>query len=67
MLDTAIRELGARGKAYAQAEHDYRVALAEKTLSERDKGAPVTVCSDICRGDWKIAKLCFERGVATGV
>ena len=32
MLDAAIRELGTRGRAYAQAEHDYRVALAEKTL-----------------------------------
>ena len=29
MLDAAIRELGTRGRAYAQAEHDYRVALAE--------------------------------------
>lgn len=64
MLDAAIRELGTRGKAYAQAEHDYRIALAEKTLEERDKGTPATVCSDICRGDRKIAKLRFERDVA---
>ena len=44
MLDAAIRELGIRGRAYAQAEHDYRIALAEKTLLERDKGTPVTLC-----------------------
>ena len=64
MLDTAIRELGTRGRAYAQAEHDYRVALAEKTLLERDKGTPATICSDVCRGDRKIAKLRFDRDVA---
>ena len=64
MLDTAIRDLGTRGRAYAQAEHDYRVALAEKTLVERDKGTPATICSDVCRGDRKIAKLRFERDVA---
>ena len=64
MLDAAIRELGTRGRAYAQGEHDYRIALAEKTLLERDKGTPVTICSDVCRGDRKIAKLRFERDVA---
>lgn len=64
MLDAAIRELGTRGRAYAKAEHDYRVALAEKTLIERDKGTPATICSDVCRGDRKIAKLRFERDVA---
>ena len=64
MLDAAIRELGTRGRAYAQAEHDYRVALAEKMLIERDKGTPATICSDVCRGDRKIAKLRFERDVA---
>ena len=64
MLDAAIRELGTRGRAYALAEHDYRVALAEKTLTERDKGTPATICSDVCRGDRKIAKLRFERDVA---
>lgn len=64
MLDTAVKELGTRGRAYAQAEHDYRVALAEKTLLERDKGTPATICSDVCRGDRKIAKLRFERDVA---
>ena len=67
MLDAAIRELGTRGRAYAQAEHDYRIALAEKTLLERDKGTPVTICSDVCRGDRKIAKLRFERDVAEAV
>ena len=63
MLESAIKELGKRGRAYAEAERDYRVALAQKTLAERDKGMPVTIISDICRGDPVIAKAKFERDV----
>lgn len=64
MLDAAIRELGIRGRSYAQAEKDYRVAMARKILEERDKGTPVTIISDICRGNPEIAKLRFERDCA---
>ena len=64
LLDSAIRELGNRGRAFAQAEHDYRVELSKKVLLERDKGTPVTIISDVCRGDPHIAKLRFERDVA---
>lgn len=64
LLDKAINQFGKRGRAYAQAEHDYRVAMAKKVLLERDKGTPVTIISDVCRGDSEIAKLRFERDVA---
>ena len=64
LLDKAIGQLGARGRARAQAEHDYKVALSKKILLERDKGTPVTIISDICRGDREIAMLRFERDVA---
>jgi hypothetical protein len=64
LLDTAVRELGKRGQKYAQAEHDYKVRLSQQILIERDKGMPVTIISDICRGNAEIAKLRFERDVA---
>ena len=64
LLDAAIRELGVRGRAYAQAERDYRVAMSRKILEERDKGTPVTIISDICRGTPEIAKMRFERDCA---
>lgn len=64
LLDKAIAQLGVRGRSYAQAEHDYRVALRKKILLERDKKTPVTIISDICRGDPEIAKLRFEKDVA---
>ena len=64
LLDRAVKELSVRGRVYAQAECDYKVALAKKMLVERDKGMPVTILSDVCRGDIHIAKLRFERDVA---
>ena len=38
LVDSALRQLGARGRERAKAEHDYRVALSKKILIERDKG-----------------------------
>lgn len=64
MLDAAVKQLGVRGKAYAQAERDYRVAMARKIMEERGKGTPVTIISDLCRGNSEIAKLRFERDCA---
>ena len=64
LLDRALAEFGSRGRAHADAEQKYRVAIAQKILAERDKGTPVTIMSDICRGDREIAKLKFERDVA---
>ena len=62
LLDAAVQELGKRGRSYAQSEH--RIALAKRILDERSKGTPVTIISDICRGDREIAKLRFERDCA---
>jgi hypothetical protein len=64
LLDAAVKQLGVRGKAYAQAERDYKVALAKRIIQEREKGTPVTIISDICRGDTEIARLRFERDCA---
>ena len=67
LLDAAIKQLGIRGRAYAQAEHDYRVAMRKKILDERSKGTPVTIISDLCRGDPEVAKLRLERDIALTV
>lgn len=67
LLDTAIRQLGIRGRAYAQAERDYRLAMRKKILEERANGTPVTIISDLCRGDPDVAKLRFERDTALTV
>jgi hypothetical protein len=64
LLDSALVAFGNRGRAYGEAEQNYRIALAKKILEEREKGTPVTIISDICRGDKEIARLKFERDVA---
>ena len=64
LLDAAITQLGKRGRSYAEAEQNYKIALAKKILTERDKGVPVTIISDICRGDAEIARMRFERDCA---
>ena len=67
LLDKAIGQLGARGRAYAQAERDYRVALRKAVLAARAEGTPLTIISDICRGDAEIARLRLERDIAQTV
>lgn len=67
LLDKAITQLGVRGRTYAQAEQDYRIALSKKILAQRAEGMPVTILSDVCRGDPEIAKLKLERDIAETV
>lgn len=67
LLDKALNELGRRGRAYAEAEKSYRITLRQEILKERDKGTPVTVISDICRGQQEIAEKRFQRDVAEAV
>ena len=63
-LTLAITELKKRGREKAKAEMDYRVALQKEMLIQRDKGLPVTIISDICRGNETIAELKMKRDIA---
>ena len=64
LLEQALKELGRRGRAKADSEQKYRVALAQEILIKRDAGFPATLIGDLCRGEKHIAKLKFERDVA---
>lgn len=66
-LERALVALPRRGKAYAQAEHDYRVAMAKKTLILRDEKYPATLIGDLVRGDDEIARLRMDRDTAQTV
>lgn len=63
-LDRAISALVIRGKEKAEAERNYRVALAKEILLQRDAGMPVTIISDVCRGKKEIAELKMKRDIA---
>lgn len=67
LLDKAIAQLSVRGKVYAQAERDYRVALRKAILTARAEGMPVTIISDVCRGHPEIARLRLEKDIALTV
>jgi hypothetical protein len=63
-LDRAISALVKRGTERAEAERNYRVALAKEILLHRDAGMPVTIISDVCRGKEEIADLKMKRDIA---
>ena len=67
MINKAINRLAKNGQLKAEAEMNYRIALAQKILIEREKGTPVTIISDICRGDPQIAALKFDRDTKEAV
>ena len=67
LLDKAVTQFGIRGRTFAQAEHEYRVALSKRILEHRAEGMPVTIISDVCRGEPEIAKLRLERDIAETV
>lgn len=56
-LESEIDAYRNAGYQLAENEAEYRMNLQLKILSERNKGTPVTVISDICRGDAEIAYL----------
>lgn len=61
MLEVALKECKTRGRAAAEAERAYRVALAEKILTLREKGMPATLIGDLARGDKEVAMLKLDR------
>ena len=63
-LNTTTSLYRKRGIDYAQAERDYRVALAKKILLLRDAKVPVTIINDLARGDEEVAEKKFERDCA---
>lgn len=63
-LEFAIKQMKKRGQAKAKAECNYRISLATGILKEREIGTPVTIISDVCRGNENIANLKMERDIA---
>lgn len=64
-LDQEIDAYRRAGCQLAENEAEYRQQLAIMILHERAKGTPVTVISDICRGDESIAQLKLLRDSPT--
>lgn len=67
LMNTALKQLGKRGKEYARAKHEYQVALCKQILLERENGIPVTIVGDIARGRDEIASLRMQKDIAETV
>lgn len=63
-LENAVDLLRMDGVNKAQAEHDYRVALAQKIWDLRSQGLPATLIHDLARGDEDVAMLKLKRDAA---
>jgi hypothetical protein len=63
-LNKALLLYKERGRAYAEKERIYRVLLSKLILTYRAEGMPVTIISDVCRGDDSVAMAKFERDCA---
>ena len=65
LLDEAVKSIRFRGRDYAEAEAEYRKALAVEELRLRvDDGFPVTLIPDLARGKDDIADLKAKRDCA---
>jgi hypothetical protein len=67
LLERALGELGDRGRANANAEREYKIALAKRILEYKAEKMPVTIIPDLCRGDIEVARLRFQRDVSKTV
>ena len=64
LLEKALSESVKRGRALAEAERAYRIALAKKTFLLREEGQPATLIDNIAKGDEHVADLRFARDCA---
>lgn len=63
----AEKVLAQRHREAAQAERDYREALAKEITTLQAAGKPATVARDLARGDKHVAELQFKRNLAEGL
>ena len=56
LLTKALEQYKQRGREYAKAQRDYRVLLRQEILKLRVEGVPVTIISDLARGEDKVAE-----------
>lgn len=61
LLDIALREIKERGRDYANAEAEYRSALASTILKLKEQGMAATITPDLARGTKHVANLRLDR------
>lgn len=67
LLQKSLEKLKITGKAYAEAERDYKVLLRQEVLKLRDEGVAIGVITLICYGIPSVAEARFKRDCADAV
>lgn len=62
--DALIHELARAGKAKANAEHDYKIAMSQTALNMKANGMPVTLIQTVIHGYGNVAELRLARDIA---
>ena len=57
LLSKALEQYKKRGREYADAYKNYRIAVAKELLRLRAEEMPVTIAYDIARGNEEVAEL----------
>lgn len=55
LLTKALEQFKLRGQEYAKCYRNYRVLVAQELLKLKAEGMPVTICSDLARGNEEVA------------
>ena len=61
-IQRGVKSLFGHAKTYAEAEHEYRLALAREIMRLREEKMPVTLIADVARGN--LADLKYKRDLA---
>ncbi len=61
-IQKGVKSLYSHAKAYAEAEHEYRLALAKEIMRLRDEKMPVSLINNVARGN--LADLKYKRDLA---
>lgn len=62
-LDTSVKLLRTNGTNFAQAEHDYKMKIAEVVFKMKDDGTPATLINLVVYGDKEVARLRLDRDI----
>ena len=64
LLQKSLEKLKETGRAYADAERDYKIILRQEVLKLRDEGQAIGVITLICYGIPKVAEARRKRDIA---
>lgn len=67
LLQKSLEKLKETGRAYAEAERDYKVLLRKEILNMRDEGVAIGVITLTCYGIPSVAEARFKRDCAEAI